>query len=55
MASVLSGLQGGFALKDKGLPEQGATEQRVKVGIRVFAKRLKLFRHGGRSQMGNPG
>src|SRR5918912_1111650 len=55
MASALSGRRGGFALRHKRLPEQGTTEQRVKVGIRVFAKYLKIFRHGGRIQTGNPG
>src|SRR4051812_30841739 len=50
-----SGLRGGFPLRGKRLPEQGATEQRVKVGIRVFAKCLKAFWHGSWSQMGNPG
>src|SRR3954449_7910359 len=33
--------RGGIALRDKRFPEQGATEQRVKVGIHVFAKCLK--------------
>src|SRR3954454_7942705 len=45
----------GICFQGKRLLEQGATEQRVKVGIRVFAKCLKALRHGGRIQMGNPG
>jgi hypothetical protein len=55
MASALSGLQEGFAFKDKRLPGQGATGQRVKVGILVFANYLGAFRHGRRLQMENPG
>src|SRR4051812_25191635 len=55
MASALSRLREKFPFRGKRLLDQGVSEERVKVGIRVFAKCFKILRHGDRIQMGNPG